>query len=349
MSAGRPPADDTRRIDREAAAWLVRRDRGLTAAEQDAYCHWLAADPRHGAWLARHRRTWAEFNLLAEWKPEHSREPNPDLLARPPRAPAPFRRWLGVAALAAAAVVAMGALLWLRPAVRPAGAPPSAPRMLAADRYQRETLADGSVVELRAGAQVEVAYAAAERRVRLVRGEAAFTVAKNPARPFVVRVAGIDVRAVGTAFNIRLGEQQVQVLVTEGRVRVDDALRGGSVLAAAAGETPLLHAGQMLTVGLVPAAAPAPVAAISSDEVTRLLAGRPDLLEFDSTPLAAVAEAFNRRNAVRLVVDDPALRDLPIVASFRADNVDGFLRLLELTAGVRLERRGDTVLIRRGR
>ena len=33
--------------------------------------------------LVRHQLTWTEFNQLAQWRPEHSVEPNPDLLARP--------------------------------------------------------------------------------------------------------------------------------------------------------------------------------------------------------------------------------------------------------------------------
>lgn len=73
-------------IDHAAADWLVRRDRGLTPAEQDEFFQWLAADPRHGERFAQHQRTWKEFNLLAQWRPEHSAEPNPDLLAKPRRA-----------------------------------------------------------------------------------------------------------------------------------------------------------------------------------------------------------------------------------------------------------------------
>ena len=76
-------ASESKRIDLEAAAWLVKRDRGFTAVEQDEFHHWLSSDPRHGEWLARHQGTWGEFDQLAQWRPEHSVEPNPDLLARP--------------------------------------------------------------------------------------------------------------------------------------------------------------------------------------------------------------------------------------------------------------------------
>ena len=78
----------------EAAAWVIRQDRGLTAEEQDRLSEWLAANPRHGEALARQRAHWNRLAPLGRWLPEHSAEPNPDLLA-PAR---PARRWLRPAA-----------------------------------------------------------------------------------------------------------------------------------------------------------------------------------------------------------------------------------------------------------
>lgn len=342
MTPNPQPSRELRRIEREAAAWLVRRDRGLTAAEQDKYFQWLAANPRAGEWLARHRQTWAEFDLLAEWKPENTSEPNPDLLALPRKRGATTLLWVGFAALAAAACLIVAL-------VRPGPVPATPPAAIAAHGYERRGVEDGSIVELNHGASIEVTYSAAERHVRLVTGEASFTVAKNPARPFIVRAGGVDVRAVGTAFNVRLDQAQVHVLVTEGRVRVDDAAHGHSVLAAVPGQAePVLSAGQSVTVDLVPAS-PAPVVAVPPAEAARLLAWHPEMLEFDATPLGEVVAAFNHRNTVRIAVADEDLLAVPIVASFRSDNVEGFVRLLELTAGVRAERSGDVITLRKAK
>ena len=105
------PDDANRSIDLAAAEWMIRRDRGLTAVEQDDFFSWLAADPRHGESFAQHQATWLDLNLLAQWRPEHATEPNPDLLARSQR---PGRRhpWVRTAVLfpvllAAAATIAM--------------------------------------------------------------------------------------------------------------------------------------------------------------------------------------------------------------------------------------------------
>ncbi|MEY2882269.1 MAG: hypothetical protein RLZZ15_4649 [Verrucomicrobiota bacterium] len=331
-----------RAIDDAAAAWVARRDRGLTPGEQDEFFQWLAADPRHGERLARHQRGWAELAQLAQWRPEHAAEPNPDVLAPPPmprrsRRRAPILRWALPLGLAAAAAIAVG-LFSTRRAAAPSDLADSA------SAYRQQVLDDGTLVELNHGAQLAVAFTLAERRVRLTRGEALFTVAKNPARPFVVEAGGVTVRAVGTAFNVRLGVAEIDVLVTEGRVELD---RPAAPLAAPS----LVSAGERAVLARDPAAGvPAAPLAVSRAEIDRALLWQPKLLEFSATPLAEVAAEFNRRNRVQLVVADPALASLPIGASFRSDNVDGFVRLLEASFGVRAERDGAaTITLRRAR
>lgn len=345
-------SDSPRRIGLEAAEWRVKQDRGFTPEEQDAFLQWLAASPDHRTWFAQQDASWRDLDLLASWRPEHSDEPNPDLLARP--APVRRGRRLGaVLALAAGIAVAAGMFLWPLPAdgtfVAPVGG------------YERRTLADGSVVELNRGASLEVRFTPTERRVRLVEGEAQFKVAKNPQRPFIVTAGGVSVRAVGTAFNVRLGGGDVEVLVTEGAVRVNppapakaDAAAMSSPQAAPPAESaaaePLVTAGQRAIVSLAPQAAAPAVVPVTAEDLARLLAWQPQLLDFSSAPLSRVVTEFNRRNHLQIVISDEALGRMPIVASFRSDNIDGFLRLLEITANVKVEHEGDNrIVLRRGR
>ncbi len=393
------PADAQRRIELAAAEWLVKHDRGFTPAEQDEYFQWLAADPRHGEWLARHWATWRDLNTLAQWCPEHSTEPNPDLLApaklnaAPPSAilteassgdstrawhrhanerPAgrrpnlprnipqqaagfveAFNRhrarvvWFWSGALAAAAGLALVFTVWNQPR-RSAPLTP-VPMEFTAQGYERRVLEDGSVIELNRGARIAVDYASRERRVQLLQGEALFTVAKNAARPFIVHAAGVDVRAIGTAFNVRLGTENVAVLVTQGRVQVAAPVNEGTPAATlAAAVIPVLEAGDSVVVPLASMNAAVPqVTRVTEDEVARQLAWQPKLLDFQSTPLAEVVAEFNRHSGPLLVIADPTIESLPIILSFRSDNVEGFVRLLEMTTEVRAVRRGDTIVLRR--
>lgn len=348
--------------DEQAADWLVRHDRGLTPAEQDEYLQWLAADPLHGEALARQQATWRELDLLADWRPEHAPEPNPALLAPPPppRRVSRPSRWLAPAALAAAACVAL--VFFLNRAPRAsvplvATAPVTAVPPAVATRYEKRLLDDGSVLELNRGASVSIHYTAAERRVRLLAGEARFTVAKNPARPFVVSAAGVETRAIGTAFNVRLAAASVEVLVTEGRVQVTPAAPASPAAAPAiAAPAPLVARGERITIPLAPPPssfttppttplAAVPVAA-TAEELARALAWQPRRLEFSSAPLAEVVAEFNRHNLIQLSLADPALANFPVTASFRSDNVEGFVRLLEATADIRAVRRAETISLR---
>jgi len=354
MSAESPLTPD--HLEAAASAWLARRDRGLLPEEQDAYLQWLREDPAHGRAVARLERAWAELDLLAEWRPEHSTVPNPDLLAAAPAAGGATARarprrgrvyWLSTAACAAAAALALAFVVSRE---RPAAVP--VPHAVVARDYEQRVLDDGSIVELRRGAAVEVGYTSAERRVRLVRGEALFTVAKNPARPFIVRAGTVDVRALGTVFNVRLDPDSVEVLVTEGKVRVDEApgRSGRADEAHLLTDIPLLEAGQRAVVSLVAEAPqPALVATVSPIEIERVLAWQPKRLEFNDTPLAEVIVGFNRFNTRQLRLGDPALASLPIGGNFRSDNIDAFVRLLEASFGLEADRIGDEIVLYRAR
>ena len=347
------PLDET--VEAAAAAWLVRHDRGLTPAQQDEFLSWLTASAAHRASFERHRQMWGDFNALKQWRPEHGTTPNPDLLARH-RRPALWRRPVPLL-LATAAAIAL--TFWLVPAPSSRA---EASLTFETAVYRQEKLPDGSVLDLNRGAHVVVQFSATERRVLLVQGEAQFAVAKNPARPFVVRAGGVEVRAVGTAFNVKLAGPNLEVLVTEGTVHVSQqtvvvtptSMAAGAAAGSAPSAAPVvlaaLTAGQRTVIPVATVIAPPVVVPASVPEIARLLDWQPRLLDFESTPLAEVVETFNRRNPQRLVIGDEELRALTIVASIRSDNVEGFVRLLEGTMGVRAERtQAGEIVLRRAR
>jgi transmembrane sensor len=323
-----------------AANWVVRLERGLTAVEQDEFLDWLTADPRHGDELSRQKSGWDRLDRLADWRPEHGRRPNRDLLAPPPAKI--LARWKprlawATAGLAAAAVLTV--MFWVqRPAPsRPDFATP-VPRVAL---IEERTLEDGSVVELNRGAAIAVNFMAGERRVELTTGEAHFQVAKNPDRPFIVRVRGVEVRAVGTAFNVRLKGESVEVLVTEGKVGVTNTQ---APMAAAI----MIMAGHRTVMSLDRPSSSA-VAEVSAEERAALLAWQPRLMDFTEQPLSAIVAEFNRSNApIRLQIGDPALAATVLNASLRSDNVEGFLRLLDSGFRIKSERTGDVIRLRRG-
>lgn len=340
----KPAPSNDRNPAEVAAVWVMRQDRGLSPAEQDEFLQWLAADPRHGEALARHRHTWETFDRLAGLPAAVPTVPDPDLLAprahaRPPRA---WRRfaWWAVPLAAAAAIMLVAANRSGPVAVTSASTSLAAAQLTP---IEERTLEDGSTIRLNRGATLHVAFTPDERRVRLDRGEADFAVAKDYARAFVVESGGIKIRAVGTAFNVRLTAQAIEVIVTEGVV----ALARGD--AGAAGDWPALSTGERALVPREASAAPI-IGQLSKEELDRRLAWQPRLLGFTDESLATILNEFNRHNPVVLRVADPALRDLRLTVRFRSDNVSGFLRLLAADFGVRSEPAdGNEIVLRAAR
>jgi transmembrane sensor len=384
-------------IEREASLWVIRCERGLNAAEQDEFLQWITADQRHGREYARQRGNWSRLALLADWRPVHSPTPNRDLLAPAPGAKPGWinacRPWLAPLTLAAAASVALG--VFFTGTERSASSTLAVPAQIAA--IEQRTLPDGSTITLNRGAKVSVHYTASERCVWLTRGEAHFAVAKAPDRPFVVSVAGVDVRAVGTAFNVRLESAAVEVLVTEGRVKmgrrasaVTPGLRatqdtreqgarawesgeagGPSVTpgpesrgrgteedvpssvvsgsSSASDPWSEIAAGHRAVQSLAARAAPE-IFAVTAEQMGELLAWQPSFLDFTDTPLQSIVAEFNRRNApVYITIADIELAQTEMSASLRSDNIEGFIRLLEVGFGVEAERLGHAVRLRKAK
>jgi transmembrane sensor len=309
-----------------AGDWLARRDRGLGAAEQDAFLQWLRADPRHRAALAQLDHTWSALDSLAAWQPADGAQPNPDLLA-PARARGSRRLawWASLASVGVAAAITL--FVWRAPSVDPE-AITVAPGVRVIARPERQALTDGSVAELNHGGRFEVAFGAAERRVRLREGEMHVTVVKDLARPFLVEAGGVTVRAVGTAFDVRRERDRVEVIVTEGRVQVE--YLGGAPVPVASGERARIDAGTR------PVVSPT-----DAETIARELAWRGVRLEFEALPLEAVVAEFNLRNTRQLAIGDAAAGRVKVAGTFRADEPEAFARLLEVSFRIAVERRTE--------
>lgn len=87
------------------------------------------------------------------------------------------------------------------------------------------TLADGTHVWVNSDSRLEfpTTFANDERRVSVV-GEAFFEIAKDPFRPFVVQTTGMEIEALGTAFNVNTHRKagSAKAILTEGRIRVSN-------------------------------------------------------------------------------------------------------------------------------
>lgn len=285
--------------------------------------------------MAKLDRTWSSLDSLALWQPEHSTQPNPDLLAP---IPVPRRRLVRRSLGALGVAAALAVLIWSATsfrADRPKDPfPPQATHSLRViPGPERLVLSDGSIAKPRHGSQIEVAFTDTERRVHLFTGELHVSVAKNPLRPFVVDAGGLAVRALGTAFSVRRSTDSIDVLVTEGHVQLE-------YLQAGTGDPVLVpvNAGEHARIDTTPPLHSPVITSVGTADIDHMLAWQSVRLELEDVPLAAVIAEFNLRNRQQLAIGDPAAGQVRVAGTFRADQVDVFARLLEASFGIRVER-----------
>jgi len=178
-------------------------------------------------------------------------------------------------------------------------------------------------------------------------------------RPFIVATEGVEVRAVGTAFNVKLEAATVDVLVTEGKVRVDDPVMGRSLLPQSARQEtvpfagavePVLVAGQEAVVNIehTPDRTPARVVQLGSDEISRTLSWRIPRFDFDGVELGDAVQRINRMNRVQIMLADDSLARLRLSGTFSPDDPETFSRLVAATFSLRVEHQGgDDILLSR--
>ncbi|HRE79929.1 MAG TPA: FecR domain-containing protein [Opitutaceae bacterium] len=335
-NAGHKPRNPE--IDRLAAEWVARADAGLNSTEAHALETWRAENPDHDQAFRRFSGAWSNFDrpLASGQTGDVYRELS--LRATHRRR----RRW--AAGMTAVAVLTITGFFWNQP-VRDSSSPFTEPAQARLITPSSQTLPDGSIVELREGAQIRVAFTEHVRRVELQSGEAHFQVAPDPTKPFIVSAAGIEARAVGTGFVVQRGENTIEVVVTHGRVSVD---RSVSTASPTADSLALLEVGDGIAV--IPSTTEstrASIRVLDESHKTERLAWRTPKLEFSGTPLIEAINLLNRHNQRQLSIEDPQLEPMRVTGMFGATSVDAFVRVLETSFDVHAEHRSDGYIVLR--
>lgn len=323
----------------EACAWLAQLESGnLTRDDVATLREWMHRSPRHAAELRQLARLSRDLNVLTELAaPLRAAQAQLRPLRRR-RLPVTAWRWLAVAS--SLAVVTLAAVLLFNQLT---SAPPWT-LALATDVGERReaTLPDGSVIALNTDGQLDVRYATDVRQVRLLRGEALFTVAHDAQRPFIVSAGGRQVRAVGTAFVVRVHSDLLEVAVTDGQVQVSAAAVDGDAGQRFSGTVdprPVLasarvQVGEQIALPLAGRQAPASVQPLSKAQMRRRLAWREGLLDFADTPLEDVVAEVGRYTQRRIVIADPELRRLRFDGLFRTGEIEPLLGALQSAFGI---------------
>ena len=199
------------------------------------------------------------------------------------------------------------------------------------------TLADGSIIHLNTLSDVRVDFGRRRRGVDLVAGEALFTVARDPDRPFTVRTGSAEVEAIGTRFNLRRREGVEVVTVVEGAVKVRP-IHGNVPTNTASpdrgmGDRTAFEPFEVVgghQVELHHSGGTGPLTEVSVD---RVIAWTDRRLVFDGDTLSTIADEFNRYNATKLRVLHSRIGGLRLSGIFAANDPQSLAEYLRTLDG----------------
>lgn len=330
-----------------AAEWFLRlHDTEVTIDDTLAWQAWLNESPRNAEAFARLEemaqllRSVPAQLRVSERELERDRYDGSIPLKEwsEPR-PSPWRPWmsLGIAAVLAGIAFALVSLFWQRP--------PSTVFETAVGENRGITLSDGSTVALGGDTRIGVALSAGVRSIELFKGEALFTVAKDPLRPFKVRVGDATIVALGTSFDVQRDSDRAIVAVTEGRVLVEPTARflPVSVMQGFRPKLRAVHldAGQQTVAGSAGIEDPTRV-----EDTAAATAWQTGRLAFRLQPLRYVLEDVNRYARKPIVLETPALGSLVITGTVERDNISGWISSLERVFDLEATEEPDRIVIR---
>jgi transmembrane sensor len=330
----------TPEIAADAAVWVARLHGPDRSSRMERDClAWQARSAAHRMAFERCTDTWQDVSRvsLSSYATATSGGSMPTD-GRRPWLPAP-RRW----ALVLTALVSGGVLVlqpWRDVQTYTTGV----------GEQQMVVLRDGTRMSLNTATRVRVELAPAQRTVSVEGGEALFEVAKDARRPFVVRVAGAEVVALGTVFSVRLAPgngrvfDSIAVTLIEGQVTVraasDDAEAGAltrPVLMAPGERVRLIKAGGASTRGAQRA-----TTQVDRPRMDQVLAWKRNEAVFEDVALSdAVAEMNRYSRTPIVVVGDSVLSGLRVSGLFRTGDNAGFARAVAALHGLVVRERSD--------
>lgn len=282
---------------------------GAGESERRACQAWRAEDPRHEKAFRDAQRVWS---LLGELPAQRTTANSDSERSR-------YVGWAGrIAAGLAVLVVGVSYL----------AAPPDGVRTLLADVHtapgeQRTvTLDDGTILRLNGASALSYRLESHRREIRLIVGEAHFSVAHDSSRPMFVEAADARIRVTGTRFDVQMGDGKTTLTLEEGSVA---ASRAGTTadVRVKPGEQVVWQAGKNIE----------PVLA----DMTEALAWQRGRLIFKSRPLGEVIDELARYRRGQTFVIGGAASEL-VTGVFQSSDPDAVLAAVERTLDVRVMR-----------
>jgi transmembrane sensor len=180
------------------------------------------------------------------------------------------------------------------------------------------TLSDGSQVILNTDTALAIKWDTTGRHIRLLRGQAQFTVAHDSQRPFEVTTKSAVIKALGTIFEVMDDQQDTRVTVLEHAVSIK------APQDADYKDNNRIDAGQQARYSIDKG-----LDAVLPVDLKQNSAWQRGKLIVKSQVLAAVVADLNRYYPGKIVITNDKLVQIRVSGAFPLDNPDTVLAMLE--------------------
>ena len=292
----------------QAIEWVVRLHSGnATQTEHDAFAKWRHCDPQHEAAAREAEAIWNGIGT-AGYKVRKNERANA-------RAKISRRALLGVASagLIGGGLVQTGLLRLTFLADYSTGI----------GEQKTIVLSDGSTIQMNARSALSVSFDRIQRLISLFEGQATFSVAHDPARPFLVAAANGQTKTIGTVFDVDMRPEDVAVTVLDGTVSVTTKMVVDHPVSASLNQRVRYTDDGMIL----------PAEEVDADIETAWRRGK---LVFNNRRLAEVVAEVERYRRGKIVLVGSSLQQLSVTGLFDLTDPESVLTTIRQTLPVRI-------------
>jgi len=189
-------------------------------------------------------------------------------------------------------------------------------------------LPDGSTVYLNSGSKMvfPIQFKGDVRKVELV-GQAFFDVIPNPAKPFVVKTSGIEIKALGTAFDLQAypGTGEISTTLVHGKIVLENELDGVSKqIAELKPSDRAIYESTSKTVKIS-----------AEEDLDKFIAWKDGKLVFFNDPIEKVAEKLGIWYNVTVKINNNEMKHYRFTATFTDEPIEQVLDLLSISSPIK--------------
>lgn len=202
--------------------------------------------------------------------------------------------------------------------------------ILTQQKVSKNTLPDGSKIVLNCNTSLSYQdFDGKERVIRLQHGEAFFDVKPDKTRPFIIEAKGIEIKVLGTSFNVKQRDTITEIIVERGLVSVT---RGKDIIKLKAGEKVFIGANSRSLQKQQ-----------NTDQLFRFYSNQ--LLIADNTPLWRIVEVLNETYQTKIDIKNPQLKNAKLNATFKDEPLDEILKVIAVTFNAKITKIDEQQII----